>query len=71
MTTGLADPALDTAVARVRELSLRLWAVRAAHPPVRSRWRGLRCATCGVPHPCATVRATGGPVGSAVSRAGR
>ena len=77
MATGLArragvatsvdasgDPALDAAVARIRELSLRLWAVRAAHPATGTRWRGLRCATCGQPYPCATVRAThGGAVG--------
>ena len=85
MTTGLArrtraaappaddtEPTLDAAVARIRELSLRLWAVRAAHPGVHTRWRGLRCATCGQAYPCATVRAAGGSaVGRAVSRAGR
>jgi hypothetical protein len=73
--TTYDDPALDVAVDRVRELSLRLWAVRAAHQPARSRWRGLRCPTCGEAHPCTTLRAAGADAaegrGEAVSRAGR
>ena len=52
-TVTLAD-----AVDRVRELSLRLWAVRAAHPPRRGLL-GTRCSTCGHAWPCPTVRATG------------
>jgi hypothetical protein len=67
--TGL-DPTLDVAVARVRELSLRLWAVRAAHQPAQTRWRGLRCRTCDEPHPCGTLRAAGAGAGR-ISRAGR
>ena len=53
------DPSpLDDALDRVRELSLRLWAVREAHPVCRTLLRGLRCRTCGQAWPCATVRAT-------------
>ena len=50
---------LDVALDRVRELSLRLWAVRAAHTPVPSRLRGVRCGTCGQAFPCRTVLAAG------------
>jgi hypothetical protein len=56
-------PALSDAVDRVRELSVRLWAVRAAHAPVRGLLGRLRCGTCGEPHPCTTQRvASGMPV---------
>ncbi|MDP9434993.1 MAG: hypothetical protein M3P93_07285 [Actinomycetota bacterium] len=51
--------ALDDALDRVRELSLRLWAVREAHPPVRGLLRRDRCGTCGEPFPCRTVLAAG------------
>ncbi|MCW2777637.1 MAG: hypothetical protein JWN17_1362 [Frankiales bacterium] len=55
----LTDPSLDDALERVRELSLRLWAVRAAHRPVQRRLGGWRCSTCGEPHPCRTLQAAG------------
>ena len=70
MLTTHDDPALDAAVDRVRELSLRLWAVRSAHQPIVTRWRGLRCRTCAEPHPCTTLRAAGDSQVVA-SRAGR
>ena len=56
-----ADPALDEALERISELSSRLWAVRSAHRPVtvgRLR-RQTRCAGCGLPVPCPTLRAAG------------
>jgi len=53
-------PVLSDAVDRVRELSVRLWAVRAAHAPVRGLLGRLRCGTCGQPHPCATLRVAAG-----------
>ena len=55
------DPALEDALARVRELSLRLWAVRLEHRPVRGLLGRARCATCGQPHPCPTSQAAGPP----------
>ncbi len=58
MTTPTADPVLVDALERVRVLSLRLWAVREAHPAVRGRFGRVRCATCGQVCPCSTVRAT-------------
>lgn len=51
------DDALDDALARVRELSLRLWDVRAAHRPRRGLLGRDRCGTCGQAYPCATLRA--------------
>ena len=62
-----ADPALDEALERIRELSGRLWQVRAAHPSVpparwSAAWRRRRpavCAGCGQAAPCPTLRATG------------
>jgi len=56
-----ADPALDEALERISELSARLWAVRSAHRPVVVGWRRreTRCAGCGQPLPCATLRAAG------------
>jgi hypothetical protein len=53
----VADPALDEALDRVRELALRLWAVRGVHRPRRALLGGARCAGCGRPYPCATLRA--------------
>jgi hypothetical protein len=55
------DPALDEALERISELSARLWAVRSAHRPVAAGWRRreTRCAGCGQPVPCATLRAAG------------
>lgn len=55
----LVEDALDDAVARVRELSMRLWAVRATHRSQRSRLRGERCIACGQPYPCPTMVAAG------------
>ena len=55
----MGDGVLELAVLRVRELSERLWAVRAAHPAVRRLGR-TRCAGCGHAHPCPTLRAAGG-----------
>lgn len=57
-----ADPTLDEAVARIADLAGRIWAVRLAHHPVRSRGllrSGVRCEGCRQPHPCATLRACG------------
>jgi hypothetical protein len=56
-----ADPALDEALERISDLAGRLWAVRSAHRPVAAGWRrsSLRCAGCGQPAPCATLRAAG------------
>ncbi len=57
--TALRDtPDLADALDRVRELSLRLWAVREAHPVGRDLLGRSRCRTCGHAWPCATVRAT-------------
>ena len=55
------DPALDEALERISDLAGRLWAVRSAHRPVPAGWRrsSLRCAGCGQPAPCATLRAAG------------
>lgn len=57
-----AEPAssatLDAAVDRVRELSLRLWAVRDQHRPVRRLGR-VRCTCCGQAYPCGTLLAAG------------
>lgn len=54
------DPALDEAVARISDLAGRLWAVRLAHRPGRSGWRGrTRCVGCGQQLPCATLLAAG------------
>ncbi len=59
--TTTADPALDEALDRICELAGRLWAVRAAHRPVPVGWRRReeRCAECGRPSPCPTLRAAG------------
>lgn len=56
-----ADPALDEALERISDLAARLWAVRSAHRPLATGWlrRETRCAGCGQPVPCATLRATG------------
>ena len=55
------DPAWDDALARISALAARLWAVRQAPRPVAVGWlhRQSRCAGCGQPVPCATLRATG------------
>lgn len=59
-STALDSAALDDALDRLRELALRLWAVRSAHQPRETLLRGRRCGTCGHPYPCATVRAADG-----------
>ena len=51
------DGALDEALDRVRELSLRLWAVRGVHRPRRAVLGGTRCSGCGQAYPCPTLRA--------------
>ena len=50
------DAALDDALERVRELSLRLWAVRGVHRPRRGLL-GVRCSACRSAHPCVTLQA--------------
>ena len=61
---SVADVALDQALARIGDLTERLWAVRGEHRPVRRRTplgRTVeRCAACGTPAPCATARAASG-----------
>lgn len=52
-----ADEALDEALARVRELSLRLWDVRAEHRLRRRLLGAPRCSTCGSAYPCSTLLA--------------
>ena len=60
-TSPAPDPALDEALERISDLAARLWAVRAAHRPVAVGWRRreTRCAGCGQPVPCPTLRAAG------------
>lgn len=55
-----SDPALEDALERISDLAARLWAVRQAHRPAVTGWlrRGCRCAGCGQPVPCPTLRAT-------------
>lgn len=58
--SSLADVALDDALARIRDLTGRLWEVRRVHQPVAVRsLRGgrVRCAACGQACPCPTLRA--------------
>ncbi len=55
---------LADAVDRVRELSVRLWEVRATHAPVRGLLGRLRCRTCGEAHPCRTSRVAAGRLAS-------
>lgn len=59
--TSATDQALDEALDRIRELSGRLWEVRARHHPrPAGRLRRTRlCAECGHGMPCPTVRAAG------------
>ena len=52
-----ADPAFDEALARIRELSVRLHAVLDLHAARRSLLRGAVCRCCSRPFPCPTVRA--------------
>ncbi len=52
------DRALDDALARISDLAARLWAVRQAHRPRVTGWlrTKTRCAGCGQPVPCLTLR---------------
>ncbi len=52
------DQALDDALARISDLAARLWAVRQAHRPQVAGWlrTRTRCAGCGQPVPCLTLR---------------
>ncbi len=55
------DQALDDALARISDLAARLWAVRQAHRPQVAGWLRIRtrCAGCGQPVPCLTLRVAG------------
>jgi hypothetical protein len=55
--TDLADPAFDEALARIRELSVRLHAVLDLHDPRRTLLGGRVCRCCSRPFPCPTVQA--------------
>ncbi|MGN6687809.1 MAG: hypothetical protein ACTHK1_09755 [Actinomycetales bacterium] len=58
------EAALDEALARIGELSFRLWAVRDRHSPART-WLGrVRCRSCGQLYPCETVEVTRLPLGA-------
>ncbi len=52
-----ADPAFDEALARIRELSVRLHAVLDLHDPRRTLLGSRVCRCCSRPFPCPTVRA--------------
>ena len=55
---GDLGPAFDEALDRLADLARLLGQVRAVHPPYRRlRWARCRCAGCGQPHPCPTLRA--------------
>ncbi len=60
-TPSAADRALDEALQHISDLAERLWAVRRAHRPVRTRTllggERVRCGGCGHPSPCPTLRA--------------
>lgn len=52
-------PAFDEALDRLADLARLLGQVRAMHRPYRRvRWSRCRCAGCGQPYPCPTLRAT-------------
>ena len=57
-TTDDADPAFDEALARIRELTVRLHAVLDLHDARRTLLRGHVCRDCGQSFPCPTVRAS-------------
>jgi hypothetical protein len=52
-----ADPAFDEALARIRELSVRLHAVLDLHDPRRTLLGGRVCRCCSERFPCSTVQA--------------
>ena len=66
----VADRALDDALARIRDLAARLWAVRQAHRPQVAGWvrTRTRCAGCGQPVPCLTLRVAEGQPGVTAPR---
>ena len=53
-----ADPAFDEALARIRELTVRLHAVLDLHDARRTLLGGRVCRDCGQAFPCPTVRAS-------------
>ena len=57
-TAELADPALDEALDRIRELTVRLHAVLDLHDARRTLLGGRVCRDCGQAFPCPTVRAS-------------
>lgn len=52
-----SDPAFDEALARIRELSVRLHAVLDLHDPRRTLLGARVCRCCSRPFPCPTVQA--------------
>lgn len=62
---GDLEGAFDEAVDRITDLTLRLWAIRAAHRAVvvkpLLRPARLTCTGCGRPAPCPTLRAADDP----------
>jgi hypothetical protein len=57
---GSADPAFDEALARIRELSVRLHAVLDLHDPRRTLLGGRVCRCCSARFPCPTVQRAAG-----------
>lgn len=55
--TEAPDPAFDEALARIRELSVRLHAVLDLHDARRTLLGARVCRDCSRPFPCPTVRA--------------
>ena len=55
-----SDPAFDEALARIRELTVRLHAVVDLHDPRRTLLRGAVCRSCATRFPCATVQRAAG-----------
>lgn len=55
-----ADAAFDEALARIRELSVRLHAVLDLHDPRRTLLGGRVCRCCSRAFPCPTVRRAAG-----------
>lgn len=56
-SSGTADPAFDEALARIRELSVRLHAVLDLHDPRRTLLGARVCRCCSRRFPCPTVQA--------------
>lgn len=55
-----ADPAFDEALARIRELSVRLHGVLDLHDPRRTLLGARVCRCCSQRFPCPTVRRAAG-----------